>query len=189
MERSRRLHVERTGNTLPGWDKQETTRPTAFMMITKFTAVMVLKVGPQRQLAQALSAVQPRYLAALGVPTACFTGARSGETRSRAAASPARRRPAAVWAWGGAGTRHGCGLSKGPQVSSVIICRLGDLACAGQQASPCEARSRETRTLGRQNKVRMGREQEVRGPSSLPCLRLALAGFKKGFAPPKGCGM
>jgi hypothetical protein len=48
------------------------------MMMTKFTAVMVLKVGPQRQLAQALSAVQPQYLAALGVPTACFTGAGGG---------------------------------------------------------------------------------------------------------------
>jgi transposase len=78
MERSRRLHVERTGNALPGWDKQVTMRPTAFMMITKFTAVMVLKVGPQRQLAQALSAVQQQYLAALGVPTACFTGASGG---------------------------------------------------------------------------------------------------------------
>ena len=78
MERSLRLHVEMTGNALPGWDKQETTRPTAFMMMTKFTAVMVLKVGPPRQLAQALSAVQQQYLAALGVPTACFTGASSG---------------------------------------------------------------------------------------------------------------
>jgi transposase len=78
MERSLRLHVERTGNALPGWDKQVTMRPTAFMMITKFTAVMVLKVGPQRQLAQALSTVQQQYLAALGVPTACFTGASGG---------------------------------------------------------------------------------------------------------------
>jgi hypothetical protein len=67
-----------TGNALPGWDKQETTRPTAFMMMTKFAAVMVLKVGPQRQLAHALSAVQQQYLAALGVPTACFTGTSGG---------------------------------------------------------------------------------------------------------------
>ena len=48
MERSLRLHVEMTGNALPGWDKQETRRPPAFMMVTKFAAVMVLKVGPQR---------------------------------------------------------------------------------------------------------------------------------------------
>jgi transposase len=75
MERSLRIHVETTGNALPGWDKKETTRPTAFMMMTKFASVLVLKVGPQRQLAQAFSAVQQQYLAALGVPAACFTGA------------------------------------------------------------------------------------------------------------------
>lgn len=77
-ERSRRLHVEMTGNAWPGWDQQETTRPTACMMITQFPAVLVLKVGPQRPLAQALAAVQQQYLAALGVPTACFTGASGG---------------------------------------------------------------------------------------------------------------
>ena len=78
MERSLRIHVETTGNAWPGWDKKETTRPTAFMMMTKFASVLVLKVGPQRQLAQAFSAVQQQYLAALGVPAACFTGASGG---------------------------------------------------------------------------------------------------------------
>jgi transposase len=78
IERSLRLHVETTGNVLPGWDKKETTRPTAFMMMTKFATVMVLKVGAQRQLAQVLSAVQQQYLAALAVPVACFTGASRG---------------------------------------------------------------------------------------------------------------
>ena len=78
MERSLRLHVGTTGNAWPGWDQTETTRPTAFMMMTKFASVLVLKVGPQRQLAQAFSAVQQQYLAALGVPAACFTGASGG---------------------------------------------------------------------------------------------------------------
>lgn len=78
IERSLRLHVETTGNVLPGWDKKETTRPTAFMMMTKFATVMVLKVGAQRQLAQVLSAVQQQYLAALAVPEAYFTGASGG---------------------------------------------------------------------------------------------------------------
>jgi len=78
MERSLRRHVDTTGNALAGWDQKETTRPTAFRLLTKFPAVMVLKVDPQRQLAQALSAVQPQYLAALGVPTASFIGARHG---------------------------------------------------------------------------------------------------------------
>jgi transposase len=34
MERSLRNHVETTGNAFPGWDKKETTRPTAFMLMT-----------------------------------------------------------------------------------------------------------------------------------------------------------
>jgi transposase len=78
MERSLRLHVETTGHTLPGWDQKETTRPTAFMMMTKFATVIVLKVGGQRQLAQPLSVVQQQYLLALGVPTTSFTGPPSG---------------------------------------------------------------------------------------------------------------
>jgi transposase len=78
MERSLRLHVETTGNALPGWDKKETAKPTTFMMMTKFAAVMVLKVGPQRQLTQPLSPVQQQYLLALGVPATSFTAPQSG---------------------------------------------------------------------------------------------------------------
>jgi transposase len=73
VERALRVHVETTGNTLPGWDKKETLKPTAFMLMTKFAAVLVLKVGPHRQLAQPLSAVQQAYLRALGVPATAFT--------------------------------------------------------------------------------------------------------------------
>jgi transposase len=73
MERQMRAHVESMGTPLPGWDKKTTERPTTFMMMTKFAGVLVLKVGPQRQLARPLSAVQEQYLVALGVPTTCFT--------------------------------------------------------------------------------------------------------------------
>jgi hypothetical protein len=72
-ERTLRVHVETTGNPLPGWDKRETQKPTAFMMTTTFSAVMVIKVGAQRQLAQPLSTVQQQYLLALGVPGTSFT--------------------------------------------------------------------------------------------------------------------
>jgi transposase len=75
VERALRVHVETTGHTLTGWDKKATLKPTAFMMMTKFAAVLVLKVGPHRQLAQPLSAVQQAYLSALGVLAAAFTGA------------------------------------------------------------------------------------------------------------------
>ena len=78
VERALRVHVEMTGNPLMGWDKKASQKPTAFMMMTKFAAVMVLKVGGQRQLAQPLSAVQESYLNALGVPATSFTLSPSG---------------------------------------------------------------------------------------------------------------
>ena len=78
VERALRIHVETTGSTLPGWDKKATQKPTAFMMLTKFAAVMVLKVGGHRPLAQPLSAVQQAYLNALGVPATSFTLSPSG---------------------------------------------------------------------------------------------------------------
>jgi len=78
VERTLRVHVETTGNPLMGWDKKPTQKPTAFMMMTKFAAVMVLKVGGQRQLAQPLSAVQQAYLNALDVPVTYFTPPPSG---------------------------------------------------------------------------------------------------------------
>ena len=78
VERTLRVHVETTGTPLTGWDKKTTQQPTAFMMMTKFSAVMVIKVGSQRQLARPLSAVQQHYLLALGVPITYFTAPQSG---------------------------------------------------------------------------------------------------------------
>jgi transposase len=78
MERSMRAYVDTTGTTLTGWDHKVTERPTAFMMVTKFASVIVLKVGPQRHLTQPLSVVQEQYLTALGVPTTCFSTAAGG---------------------------------------------------------------------------------------------------------------
>jgi transposase len=73
MERAMRTYVDSTSTPLPGWDKKATERPTSFMMVTKFAGVIVLKLGPHRQLARPLSAVQHRYLSALDVPATCFT--------------------------------------------------------------------------------------------------------------------
>jgi transposase len=78
VERALRVHVETTGRPLTGWDKKETLKPTAFMMMIKFAAVLVLKVGSHRQLAQPLSAVQQAYLSALGLSITAFTGAPQG---------------------------------------------------------------------------------------------------------------
>src|SRR5919108_4351333 len=73
MERALRRHVDTTRTPLPGWDKKATERPTAFMMVTKFAGVIVVKRGPHRHLARPLSGVQHQYLTALDVPATCFT--------------------------------------------------------------------------------------------------------------------
>jgi transposase len=73
MERAMRRHVDTTSTSLPGWDKKVTERSTAFMMVTKFAGVIVLKCGHDRHLARPLSAVQHQYLTALDVPATCFT--------------------------------------------------------------------------------------------------------------------
>ena len=78
VERTLRVHVETTGQRLTGWDQKATQKPTAFMMMTKFATVIVLKVGSQRQLAQPLSTVQQQYLLALGIPAPYFTVPQSG---------------------------------------------------------------------------------------------------------------
>jgi transposase len=78
VERTLRVHVETTGNPLTGWDKKATQKPTAFMMMTKFAGVTVIKVGSQRQLAHSLSPVQQQYLVALRVPASYFTAPQSG---------------------------------------------------------------------------------------------------------------
>ena len=73
VERALRIHVETTGSLLTGWDKKATQKPTAFMLMTKFAAVIIVKVGAARQLAQPFSAVQQAYLSAVGVPATYFT--------------------------------------------------------------------------------------------------------------------
>ena len=78
IEQTLRVHVETTETPLTGWDKKATQKPTAFMMMTKFAAVIVIKVGPQRQLAHPLSTVQQQYLRALGVPATYCTVPQSG---------------------------------------------------------------------------------------------------------------
>jgi hypothetical protein len=72
-EEPRLILARMTRTPLPGWDKKATERPTAFMMVTKFAGVIVLKLGHDRQLARPLSVVQQHYLTALDVPATCFT--------------------------------------------------------------------------------------------------------------------
>lgn len=73
IERSLRNYVKETGQTLPGWDGRRTTRPTAFMMTTKFIKIFVLKINGVRKLARPLETQQLEYLKALGLTPRVFT--------------------------------------------------------------------------------------------------------------------
>jgi hypothetical protein len=67
-----RRHITETGGTVTGWKDKPTTKPTSFMMTTKFLSVLVLKVENQRQLARPLRPVQLEYLKALGIDPIAF---------------------------------------------------------------------------------------------------------------------
>ena len=62
MERAMRLSVVATEQKAPGWKNRETSRPTSFMLTTKFIGIFVLTFHGERRLAKPLSAVQLRYL-------------------------------------------------------------------------------------------------------------------------------
>ena len=73
MERTMRKYIEEGNRTITGWDKRQTTRPTGFMMTTKFTNTLVLTVGRQRKLARPLKTEQKEFLMALKVSADIFT--------------------------------------------------------------------------------------------------------------------
>jgi len=73
IERTLRKYVKDTGQTLPGWDGRRTTRPTAFMMTTKFIKIFVVRIGGMRKLARPLEPYQLEYLKALGLTPRVFT--------------------------------------------------------------------------------------------------------------------
>jgi transposase len=65
IERTMRQYVADGNRTITGWDKKQTSKPTAFMMTTKFTNILVVTIGHQRKLARPLKDVQKEYLTAL----------------------------------------------------------------------------------------------------------------------------
>jgi len=67
IEHVLRQHIATHHTTLPGWDGKQTTRPTAFMMSTKFTGLQCAKLGANRCLTDPLSEEQKLYLDALGL--------------------------------------------------------------------------------------------------------------------------
>jgi hypothetical protein len=111
MERAMRTYDDTTSTPLPGWDKQVTARPTAFMMVMKFAGVLVLKCGHDRQLARPLSAVQQHSLAALDVPATWFTRP-AGSQRTTRAAQRLSRRHKRILQWLAADSQRTRGMSR-----------------------------------------------------------------------------
>jgi transposase len=72
MEHCMRRYITNTGNSITGWKDKPTSKPTSFMMTTKFLSILVLKVEKQRQLARPLNTVQLEYLKALNVDPNTF---------------------------------------------------------------------------------------------------------------------
>ncbi len=56
-----RERIEQNNEEVEGWDKRSTTRPTTFMMATKFN-ILTVKVGDERMLGRPLSPAQQKYL-------------------------------------------------------------------------------------------------------------------------------
>jgi transposase len=67
--------------SLPGWNNRGTTRPTGFMMASKFSSVFVWTRGERRFLLRPLDETQRTYLQALNVSPAVFTEMASGAGR------------------------------------------------------------------------------------------------------------
>jgi len=72
MERTMRLNLAETESTVAGWDDRQTSRPTSFMMTTKFKGIFVLTSAGKRSLAQPLTNIQTAYLAILEIAPEVF---------------------------------------------------------------------------------------------------------------------
>lgn len=68
-----RAHVAKTNTTMPGWDRKQTTKPTAFMMIIAMTGIMVAHIGDRRWLLRGPGPTPLAFLRALGLDPTVFT--------------------------------------------------------------------------------------------------------------------
>jgi len=73
MERTMRVSLKESDSKVIGWNNRQTSRPTSFMMTTKFVSVIVIRTDERRFLAEPLDPVQERYLNILGLSAAVFT--------------------------------------------------------------------------------------------------------------------
>jgi hypothetical protein len=79
IERSMRQYIKNGERDLPGWKRRRTTRPTTFMLMTKFQKVMIVKIGFERRLGKPFKPQQLEYLSALEVNPDAFILPRARE--------------------------------------------------------------------------------------------------------------
>jgi transposase len=72
MERTMRISLKDTESKVNGWNNRQTSRPTSFMMTTKFPSVIVIQGETGRFLAEPLDPIQERYLKILGLSSSVF---------------------------------------------------------------------------------------------------------------------
>ncbi len=72
MERTMRVSLRESGSKITGWDKKPTSRPTSFMMTTKFLSVIVIRLEGRRQFGNPIQSVQEDYLRILGLSPDVF---------------------------------------------------------------------------------------------------------------------
>lgn len=72
IERSMRNYLSVHGGTLPGWNRQQTERPTSYMMSTKFKGLLVIKIDSHRTIANQIGKEVLPYLEALGLDEKVF---------------------------------------------------------------------------------------------------------------------
>ena len=73
MERAMRSKTTEESSTLTGWNNGKTAKPTSFMMVSKFSSVVIGVQKGKRFLFNQLNKVQLEYLHALGVHQNIFT--------------------------------------------------------------------------------------------------------------------
>ncbi len=73
MERTMRVYLKQGHSKITGWEKRQTSRPTALMMSVRFHSVMVFHINSERFLMKPLDLVQNEYLKALGLSAEIFT--------------------------------------------------------------------------------------------------------------------
>ncbi len=73
IQRSLRQYIKEENTTLPGWDKKQTTKPTAYMMTWMVRGIIVIKTGNYRRLGNPLNPKTLAYLTALGLSVTILT--------------------------------------------------------------------------------------------------------------------